>query len=158
MRLTTMGRYGARAIFDIAYYATGLPVKVQDIAKRQQLPIRYLEHILNKLKKSDFIRGTRGPGGGYVLAKDPHLISVGDIFQAVREEMDIVPCICKPGETAMQCRRQDQCVTISVWREASQHLKNYFNSVTIADLCEDARRKSLKSKGNDNTDKKRLDK
>ena len=152
MRLTTMSRYGARAIFDIAYYSTGLPVQVKDIAKRQQIPIRYLEQIFHKLKKGNFIKSERGPGGGYVLTKDPRKITVGDIFKAVREETDIVPCVCDSVEKRTLCGRKDQCVATSVWKEASQHIKNYLNSVTIADLCEDARRKNLKSNVKDTVD------
>ena len=62
MKLTTMSRYGTRAVFDIAYNTTGLPVQVKDIAERQQIPLRYLEQIFHKLKKADFIKSERGPG------------------------------------------------------------------------------------------------
>ena len=83
-----MSRYGTRAIFDIAYHSTGLPVQVKDIAERQQIPIKYLEQIFHKLKKADFIKSERGPGGGYVLTKDPGEIKVGDIIKAVKEHTD----------------------------------------------------------------------
>jgi len=77
---------------------------------------------------------------------------VGDIFKAVRDETDIVPCVCDSVEKRTLCGRKDQCVATSVWKEASQHIKNYLNSVTIADLCEDARRKNLKSNVKDTVD------
>ena len=145
MRLTTMSRYGTRAIFDIAYHSTGLPVQVKDIAERQQIPMKYLEQIFHKLKKADFIESGRGPGGGYVLTKDPGKIMVGDIIKAVKEHTDLVACVCDSAEDGQPCARADQCVTRSVWKEAARQITEYFNSVTIADLCEDARRKNVKS-------------
>ena len=98
MKLTTMSRYGTRAIFDIAYNSTGFPVQVKDIAERQQIPIKYLEQIFHKLKKTDFIKSERGPGGGYVLTKDPGEISVGDIVKAVKEDTDLVSCVCDSSD------------------------------------------------------------
>jgi len=144
MKLTTMSRYRTRAIFDIAYHSTGLPVQVKDIAERQQIPIKYLEKIFHKLKQTDFIKSERGPGGGYVLTKDPGKIMVGDIIKAVKEHTDLVACVCDSADKAKPCVREDQCVTRSVWREAARQITEYFNSVTIADLCEDARRKNVK--------------
>ena len=148
MRLTTMSRYGTRAIFDIAYNTTGLPVQVKDVAERQQIPIKYLEQIFHKLKKADFIKSERGPGGGYVLTKDPCDIRVGDIIKAVQEHTDLVACVCESTEDGDPCEREGQCVTRSVWKEAARQITEYFNSVTIADLCKDARNKNLKKDGN----------
>jgi len=65
VRLTTKSRYGARAIFDIAYHSSGLPVQIKDISQRQQIPQRYLEQIFHKLKKAKIVKSVRGPGGGY---------------------------------------------------------------------------------------------
>lgn len=143
MKLTTMSRYGTRAIFDIAYHSTGLPVQVKDIAERQQIPIKYLEQIFHKLKQADFIKSERGPGGGYVLTKDPSKIVVGDIIKAVKEHTDLVACVCNSADKGKPCVREDQCVTRSVWKEAARKITEHFNSVTIADLCEDARRKNI---------------
>jgi len=143
MKLTTMSRYGTRAVFDIAYHSTGLPVQVKDIAERQQIPIKYLEQIFHKLKQADFIKSERGPGGGYVLTKDPGKIVVGDIIKAVKEHTDLVACVCNSAGKGKLCVGEDQCVTRSVWKEAARKITEYFNSVTIADLCEDARRKNV---------------
>ena len=105
MRLTTMSRYGTRAIFDIAYNSTGAPVQVKDIAERQQIPIKYLEQIFHKLKKAAFIKSERGPGGGYRLTKDPSEITVGDIIRAVKEDTDLVACVCHSSENGIPCER-----------------------------------------------------
>ena len=144
MRLTTMSRYGTRAIFDIAYNSTGSPEQVKDVAERQQIPIKYLEQIFHKLKKADFIKSERGPGGGYILTKDPREIKVADVIKGVQEDTDLVSCVCDSSENGNPCVREGECVTRSVWKEAAQLISDYFNSVSIADLCEDAKKKNLK--------------
>ena len=146
MKLTTMSRYGTRAVFDIAYHSIGLPVQVKDIAERQKIPLKYLEQIFHKLKKADFIKSERGPGGGYVLTKEPNEITVRDIIKAVKEDMDLVSCVCSSSEDGIPCSRKGQCVTRSVWQKAARQISEYFNSVTMADLCEDASRKNIKRK------------
>ena len=144
MKLTTMSSYGTRAVFDIAYHSTGLPVQVKDIAERQQIPIKYLEQIFHKLKKADFIKSERGPGGGYVLTKDPSEITIGDIIKSVKEDTDLVSCVCSSSEDGTPCPREGQCVTRSVWQKGAQQITDYFNSVTMADLCKDASKKNIK--------------
>ncbi len=71
LRLTTMSRYGARAVFDIAYHSLGLPVQIKDICERQEIPQRYLEQIFMRLKQADMAGSIRGPKGGYVFKEDP---------------------------------------------------------------------------------------
>jgi Rrf2 family iron-sulfur cluster assembly transcriptional regulator len=139
-----MSRYGTRAVFDIAYNSAGFPVQVKDIAERQKIPIKYLEQIFHKLKNTDFIKSERGPWGGYVLTKDPSEITVGDIIKSVKEDTDLVSCVCSSSEDGTPCSREGQCVTRSVWQKASQKITEYFNSVTIADLCEEAINKNIK--------------
>jgi len=135
-----MTRFGTRAVFDIAYNSSGLPVQVKDIANRQEIPLRFLEQIFNRLKKADFINSVRGPGGGYELIKDPKEITVGDIVRAVDESLDVVCCV----SDSKACDRADQCPTRPIWQEASRKVKEYFDTVTIADLCEDACKKGIK--------------
>jgi Rrf2 family protein len=139
MILTKMTRYGTRAVFDIAYHSSGLPVHVKDIAKRQELSVKHLEQIVHKLKKADCIKSVRGPHGGYVLTKDPSEITVGDIVRAVGEPLDLVCCVSDDRT----CHRADQCPTRPIWEETSRRIKEYLNRVTIADLCEDAKKKGV---------------
>ena len=148
MRLTTMSRYGTRAIFDIAYNCTGTPVQVKDIAERQQIPVKYLEQIFHKLKKAAFIKSERGPGGGYLLTKDPGESTVGNIIRAVQEDTDLVACVCLSSEDGTPCEREKQCVTRSVWKEAASRIHDFFETVTIADLCKDAQKKNIKKEMN----------
>lgn len=144
MILTKMTRFGTRAVFDIAYNASGLPVQVKDIAQRQELPLKFLEQIFHKFKKADFIKSIRGPHGGYVLTKDPSEITVGDIVRAVDEQLDLVCCV----SDSRTCNRAEQCPTKPVWEETSRRVQEYLNSVTIADLCEDACKKGVKQELN----------
>jgi Rrf2 family protein len=65
MRLTKMSRCGTRAIFDLAYHSVGLPIRAKDIARRQEIPLKFLEQILHKLKNTNIVKGVKGPNGGY---------------------------------------------------------------------------------------------
>ena len=144
MRLTTMSRYGTRAVFDVAYHTAGFPVQVKDISSRQEIPMRYLEQIFNRLKSSEFIKSERGPAGGYILTKDPSMITVGDVIRAVKEPMNLVHCVAPEAENGNSCHRAEQCVTRPVWREAGRCVVSYLDSVTIASLCEDASKKKVR--------------
>lgn len=144
MRLTTKSRYGARAIFDIAYHFAGVPVQIKDISKRQEISQRYLEQIFQKLKRANVVKSVRGPGGGYILAKDPNKITIGDIIKAMREPIDPVFCIDDKTKKNKNCSRAKQCVTRLIWREAGEKVTEFFDSVTIYDLCEKARNMGVK--------------
>ena len=144
MRLTTKSRYGSRAIFDIAYHSAGRPVQIKDISRRQEIPQRYLEQIFQKLKKAKIVKSIRGPGGGYVLAKDSKEITVGDIIKAVREPIDPVFCVDNENKPNKKCSRADQCVTRLIWREAGERMTAFFDSVTINDLCEQGKSMGIK--------------
>jgi len=140
MMLTKMTRFGTRAVFDIAYNSSGSPVQIKDIAKRQEMPLKFLEQIFHKLKKADFINSLRGPGGGYEITKDPSEITVGDIVRAVDEPLDLVCCV----SDTEACHSSEQCPTRPIWEETSKRIKDYLDTVTIADLCADACKKGIK--------------
>ena len=144
MKLTTMTRYGTRAVFDIAYHSVGLPVPAEEISTRQEIPLRYLEQIFHKLKRAKLLKSKKGPSGGYILAQAPENITVGDIIRAVKEPLDLVFCVSAEAENGKDCHRAEQCVTRPVWEEAGRLIKDYFNSITITDLCENARSKDVK--------------
>jgi Rrf2 family protein len=126
-----MSRCGTRAVFDIAYHSVGLPVPAKDVSNRQEIPLRFLEQILNKLRQANILKGMRGSRGGYMLAKDSNKITVWDIIKAVREPIDVVYCV----DDVKKCNRAKQCVTRSVWKEAAGIIKKTFNSITVDDLC-----------------------
>ncbi len=143
MRLSTKSRYGVRAIFDIAYHSEGLETQVNDISRRQEISPRYIEQIFQKLKKAGIIGSKRGPKGGYFLVKKPEEITVGEIIRVTEGDIDPVLCL-DPEDPDQPCGRSKECVTRIIWNEAGNRLKEYFDSVTIRNLCENAQEMGIK--------------
>jgi Rrf2 family iron-sulfur cluster assembly transcriptional regulator len=134
MKLTTQSRYGVRAIFDIAFYSGGLKTQVKHISHREKISPRYLEQIFQKFKKAGIVGGKRGPSGGYFLERDPAGITVGEIIRVT--EGSLIPVPCEGGGKSNQaCNRAGECVTQIIWKEAGNRLNEYFDSITIEDLC-----------------------
>jgi Rrf2 family iron-sulfur cluster assembly transcriptional regulator len=138
MKFSTKSRYGLRALFDMAYHSGTLPAQIKDISRRQNISPRYLEQIFQDLKKAGLLKSRRGPQGGYSLLKKPQEITVKDIVLAAEGEMALVDCN-KKKSTKEPCEFDNQCVTQRIWAEASQKLSDYFESVTLKDLCEDGK-------------------
>ncbi|UCF88799.1 MAG: Rrf2 family transcriptional regulator [bacterium] len=137
MRLSTKSRYGVRALFDIAYHSVGLPTQIKDISRRQQISPRYLEQIFQKLKKAKILGSKRGPNGGYYLLKEPREISLGDVVRATEGPFELVFCV---GESPRKkCPRKDECVASDMWMDISSRIEDFFNSISINDLCDRAR-------------------
>jgi Rrf2 family iron-sulfur cluster assembly transcriptional regulator len=139
MKLSTKSRYGLRALFDMAYNSGTLPVQIKDISRRQAISPRYLEQIFQDLKKAGLLKSRRGPQGGYYLAKKPEEITVKNVILAAEGNMALVDCVKDPQECKKKCEYDNQCVTQVVWREATQRLHEYFDSVTLHDLCEEGK-------------------
>jgi Rrf2 family iron-sulfur cluster assembly transcriptional regulator len=143
MRLSTQSRYGVRAIFDIAYHSEGLETQVKDISRRQGISQRYLEQIFQKLKRAGIVGSKRGPTGGYFLGRKPEEITVGEVIRITEGGISPVLCV-NPEDSTQPCERSGECVTQIVWNEAGKRLKEYFDSVTIKDLCKLAKEMGLK--------------
>ena len=135
MKLSTRSRYGTRLMLDMAQHYNQGPIQLGDIAKRQDISVKYLEQILIPLKKARFVDSVRGPKGGHVLAKPPEEITVGEIVALLEDGDSLVECT----EHAEICRRSDTCPTRLIWQEASQAMFDKLKSVTLADLVETAR-------------------
>ena len=136
MKLSTKITYGVRAIFDIAYHASGMPAKVKDIARRQGISPRYIEQIFIKFKQHGIIKTMRGPNGGYLLANEPSQISLGDIIRAIEGNIELVSCKSATTDNADECSIKKQCVTAPIWNELNGQISSFFDSITIQDLCE----------------------
>ena len=135
MKLSTKITYGIRALFDIAYHSCGIPAKVNDIARRQGISARYLEQIFIKFKKADIIKTVRGPKGGYMLAKRPEEISLGEIIRSIEGDIELVSC--KPGASGRGgCAMSENCVTSPIWLDLNSKLSSFFDSISIKDLCD----------------------
>jgi Rrf2 family protein len=142
MRITTTSRYGVRALFDVAYHGGGQPTQIKDISRRQKISQRYLEQIFNKLLKAGLLKSRRGPRGGYMLARDPSEITVGQILDAAQGPIVPVRCLA-PGPKNIKCDILNSCITRHVWKETQKILVDYYNSVSIADLCSLARKQGV---------------
>ncbi|MEW6349472.1 MAG: Rrf2 family transcriptional regulator [Thermodesulfobacteriota bacterium] len=142
MLVTAAARYAIRALFDLAFYGEGSPVKVRDISLRQGISERYLEQIFFKLIKAGLLKGKRGPRGGYVLSRGPSEITVADIIHAI-EGRPFVPvpvkCLSLNGDGPETCHMFDRCITRLVWKRTHLLLEQYYSSVSVADLCSLAR-------------------
>lgn len=136
MKLSTKGRYGLRAMIDLADYSEEMPQSIACIAARQSISDSYLEQLMAKLKKAGLITSIRGAQGGYVLAKPSKEISVGDILRAL-EDLSPVNCVGLKGEQA--CGGSDTCVTRNVWKRIDDSIQNAVDSIFLNELVEDNR-------------------
>jgi Rrf2 family transcriptional regulator, cysteine metabolism repressor len=113
MKLSTKGRYAVRAMVDLAMNQDGSPVLLRDIAHRQDLSERYLEHLMLALKNTGFVRSSRGANGGYTLAREPVDISILEILRATVGDLCLVECVHDPDF----CSRTPTCAVRDVWVE-----------------------------------------
>lgn len=133
MRISTKGRYALRLMLDIALNSKdGIPVRVKDIAKRQEISGKYLEQIIAILNKAGFVRSIRGPQGGYLLTNPPEKYTVGMILRLTEGSLAPVACIEEEGF----CNRMDKCVTVILWRKLNDVINGVVDHVTLADLEE----------------------
>jgi Rrf2 family protein len=139
MKLSTKSRYGLRALFDMAYHSGDLPVQIKDISRRQSISPRYLEQIFQDLKKAGLLKSRRGPQGGYSLARKASAITVKDVVLAAEDKVVLVDCITEPKGSEARCDFDNLCVTRNVRKEATDRQLAYFESVTLEDLCNDAK-------------------
>lgn len=134
MKLSTKGRYGLRAIIDLAIYSENEAVSIQSISQRQGISEPYLEQLMRPLKKAGLINSVRGAGGGYMLAKDPKEISVGDVLRALEGDLNPVSCGAVNGDG--NCDGADSCVTKYVWKKMNDAIQNAVDSIMLQELIE----------------------
>ena len=140
MKLSTKGRYGLRALIDLAQYSGGdTPVSITSISDRHAISERYLEQLMAKLKKAGLVRSVRGAGGGYILAKDIHEISVGDVLRALEGNLD--PVECAGLEPDGECKAADSCVTKYVWKRINESINRTVDEIRLDQLVEESRKK-----------------
>ncbi len=141
MRLSTRGRYGVRAMLDIALFSDRGPVSLKKMAGRQHISTDYLEQLLRKLRKAGLIRSIRGPRGGFLLKHEPEHIRVWDILVAV--ERDVLPVHCVDavvGDRASKkrCRRVQRCSTHRLWIALAKEMRSFLEARTLQDLVDDS--------------------
>ena len=132
MRVSTRGRYALRLMLDLAMNNTGEPVRLTDVAKRQEISEKYLEQIISILNKAGFVKSVRGPAGGYSLKRKPEEYTVGMILRLTEGSLAPVDCV----EDGTDCGRADQCVTFMLWQKLNDSINGVEDNITLADLVE----------------------
>ena len=132
MKISTRGRYGTRMMLDLAAHHDQGPTPLREIAKRQDLSVKYLEQLIIPLKAAGYIRSVRGARGGYTLAKKPDKISVGQIIQVLEGGLSLVDCV----EDASVCEREKNCPTRDIWLRMSERLMEELSSLTLRDVLD----------------------
>ena len=127
MKFSTRGRYGTRMMLDLALHYDQGPVQIGNIAKRQDISVKYLEQLIIPLKKANLINSVRGPKGGHMLAKHPKEITVGQIVEALEGGLDLTVCV----RDASMCERSADCLIRDTWEEASKIMYDKLNSVSL---------------------------
>ncbi len=131
MRLTTKGRYAVTAMIDLAINQCDGPVTLKSISDNQGISLPYLEQLFAKMRQSNLIIGMRGPGGGYVLAKEVDQISIADIIVAVDESLDITGC-----GGMENCHGGQRCLSHGLWSELSDQLYSFLAGIQLGQLMQ----------------------
>jgi Rrf2 family cysteine metabolism transcriptional repressor len=134
MNISVKGDYALHAIFDLALHKLGEPIKIAEIAKRQKIPQKFLELILAGLKQGGFVESRRGAEGGYMLARPPEAITVGQVMRYV-----------EGGKSSKPTRKQSAADPLSeTWRKVDQAISDVIDQTTFAELARNWREKQSK--------------
>ncbi|MCM8771592.1 MAG: Rrf2 family transcriptional regulator [Candidatus Omnitrophica bacterium] len=130
MKISTRTRYGLRALIDLGVYYKGKPIFVKDIAKRQNLSERYLEHIMLTLKKAGILRSAKGGKGGYAFLRDPSEIKIKEIIEILEGTISPTECV----EKSKICERSEICVARKLWCNIKEKILEYLDNITLDEL------------------------
>lgn len=136
MKLSTKGRYGLRALIDLAVHGEEGAVSVQSIAERQKISESYLEQLARLLKRAGIISSVRGAKGGYQLGRPAEEISVGDILRALEGNLDAVTCPVNEGSG--NCEEADCCVARFVWKRINDSITQAVDTITLGELVQES--------------------
>lgn len=129
MKLTTKGRYAIIAMVDLAINGVDEPAPLKEISIRQKISLSYLEQLFSKLRISGLVKSIRGPGGGYMLNKNPSNLNLLDIITAVDEKIDQTQC-----GGAMNCIDDKPCLTHFIWTDLNNKINDYMREITLSDI------------------------
>ncbi|MEN8161072.1 MAG: Rrf2 family transcriptional regulator [Myxococcota bacterium] len=130
MRLSQQAQYAICGMFDLAYNGEGGPIQVRVIGERQRIPARYLEQIFQRLRRADLVRGKRGPGGGYVLAREAAAITLRDIVEAVEGPVAASFAEGPPPRDRRPAHRPN-----FLWPELGQRVEAALSELSLAEVC-----------------------
>lgn len=140
MKLSTKGRYGVKAMLDLAVHSKVSPVSIKNISERQHISEYYLEQLFSPLRKAELIKSIRGAQGGYILNKDPKDITVANVLDVLEGPIEISECL----EEGI-CSNSSCCSTRLLWERLKESIDNVTNSITLQDMMDDYEK--MKNKG-----------
>ena len=136
MKLSTRGRYGLKAMFDLALYYGEGPISLTSIAERQAISVNYLEQLISPLRKAMLVESVRGAQGGYMLAKSPNEITVGVILTTLEGPLAPTDCVVVDGDDEI-CDHSNYCVTKVIYEKIYESISNVVNSITLQHMIDD---------------------
>jgi Rrf2 family protein len=130
MKISTKIRYGARAMLELAsHYGEG-PIELKEIAKKENISLKYLEQVINPLRTAGLLKSIRGSKGGYSLAKPPSEICLYDVVETLEGPLNLLECLRDPKV----CQKVPSCVTRDIWEEVSEAISKIFYSITLEEM------------------------
>lgn len=132
MKISTKGRYGLRLLLDVALHQSQGPVVLRDIARRQNISPKYLWQMIPPLKTAGLLHATRGPRGGYMLARKPGQITIRDIVSSLEGPISLVDCVATPTT----CVRSVSCTAREAWAEIDRKLNAAMAGITLGTLVQ----------------------
>ena len=139
MRLSTKGRYGVRALFDLAMHSGEGAIALKSVARREHISEKYLEHLFASLKKAGLIHSVRGAQGGYRLARPPAEITLGDIIRVLEGPISPTECVID-DQGGEKCDRSSACIMRTVWCRVRDQINEVLDGITLAEIVEEQRK------------------
>ena len=133
MSISTKGKNAIKLMLDLATYDNGEPVRLKDIARRQNISEKYLEQIVAVLHKSALVKSIRGAHGGYLLNYVPEKYTVGQILKAVEGDLSPTDCV---GENGTMCANKSTCASFRLWEKLDEAMNGVLEGITLADMLE----------------------
>jgi len=142
MKLSTKGRYGIHAMYDLAQFGSETPQPIKSIAERQNIPEAYLEQLIGQLRRSGLVKSVRGAQGGYLLSRSPAEITVGEVLRTLEGELAVVDCLMEEDA----CHKACSCPTRVVWKKLRDGLNEIVDGITLQDMLDDYERMSAEGR------------
>lgn len=134
MKLSTKGKYGLKAMFELALHYGEGPISLNAIAENQNISLNYLEQIIAKLKKDNLVKSYRGAYGGYKLSKEPKNITISMVLNSLEGEITLSECL---GGEEHICENIQSCVTRPIWKKINESIYSVIDHMTLQDMLDD---------------------
>lgn len=135
MKISTKGRYGVRAMGELALYYGQGPLPLKEIAEKQGISEHYLEQLMGALRKAGLVKSVRGAQGGYILNRSPKNITVGDVIRVLEGPLTPVDCVSK--DNAEACEKAGACMTRKIWEKMRDSMAEVVDNITLQDMIDD---------------------